>query len=263
METLQQRIRRLFFMHTMVYKSIGVTIPQMIILTAIQFHTFPSDLEGFNTYLDAAMIYLSLTASSPRLISSGNKTALHLLYDTSTDPDHLDWKKLRLKLSDVTTDSPFYRHERAIRRHEIEQLMLDIFDDIPKSTWTNTDRTTLRRPGRSTERHASYVIDVAPDLTIAEILHKAIKVHLHNPETPETDEMPENQLVNLEWFIGAADTVLASIVPTHHKNVKRALYLIHLLTADVGKTLFVRATYVNTVGDESLIIGDWVEQVIG
>ena len=74
--------------------------------------------------------------------------------------------------------------------------------------------------------------------------------------------MPENQLVLLEWFIGASDTPKATIVPTFNNNVHKALYLIAFLAGDVGKTLFVRATYVNTVGGKSLFTTDWVTETI-
>jgi hypothetical protein len=260
METLAQKFARTSLCLMLIHPCFKNPINRIFVMTVLHFRTFPNAKADFATYLLAGIPYLF--ANSPRLISTENMALLHALYDTGTDPAQLDWVAILAKLADSTTAGPFWIHEQQTRRHQIEQLMLSIFNDIPQSTWTSLDRTTLRRPAKSTDRHPSYVMVVPPTLTIEDVMFHAIKIHLHNPETPDSDEMPENQLVLLEWFIGPSDTVVANIVPTFNKNVHRALYLITFLAGDVGQTLFVRGTYVNTVGGKSLIVGNWVPQVI-
>jgi hypothetical protein len=260
METLAQKIARTSLCLIFIHPAFKNPISRIIVMTVLHFRTFPDSKADFAAYLLSAIPYLF--ANSPRLISSENMGLLHALYDTGTNPAQLDWVAVLAKLADPTTTGPFWIHEQQTRRHQIEQLMLDIFDDIPKSTWTSLDRTTLRRPEKSTARHASYLMEVAPDLTVADVIFHGVKMHLHNPETPETDEMPLYQFVLLEWFIGPATTPLLGIVPTFNKVVKRALYLIPFLPGDVGQTVFVRATYVNTVGGKSLFTTDWIPQVI-
>jgi hypothetical protein len=262
METQAQKFARTSMCLMLIHPCFKDTKNRIIVMMALHFNTFPRPKEEFATYLLTVTAYLFLVANTPRLISGENLTALHVLYDTGTDPEVLDWVAILLKLADPKSSNDFWKNELKVRRHEIEQLLLDIFHDIPESTFNSTDRSTLRRPAKSTSRHASYLMEVAPDLTIAEVMFHGIKVHLHNPETPDSDAMPEYQFVLLEWFIGASDTPPLTIVPTFNKVVKKALYLITFLPGDVGKTLFVRATYTNTVGGKSLFTTNWVTETI-
>jgi hypothetical protein len=262
METQAQKFARTSLCLMFIHPCFKNPMNRIFVMTVLHFRTFPRPKEEFATYLLAATAYLFLVANTPRLISGENLAALHLLYDLGTDPEVLDWVAILAKIADPKSNGPFWTNELSVRRHEIEQLLLDIFDDVPKSTWNSTDRTILRRPAKSTDRHASYLMEVAPDLTVSDVIFHGVKMHLHNPETPDSDEMPLNQFVLLEWFIGPATTPLLGIVPTFNKVVKRALYLIPFLAGDVGQTVFVRATYVNTVGGKSLFTTDWVPQVI-
>src|ERR1700722_15602380 len=60
-------------------------------LVLMTFKTFHPKKEDFATLFLAATAYLFLSANTPRLISSEYLSSLHLLYDTGTDPDVLDW----------------------------------------------------------------------------------------------------------------------------------------------------------------------------
>jgi hypothetical protein len=232
------------------------------IIILLNFRTFPDNKADFKTYVQDGVAYLSLVANSPRLISSEDLIALHVLFDTSTDPEVLDFTKILAKIADVKSRGPYWDHQLEVRSDEIEQKLLDIFHDIPESTWNDTDRSTLRRPAKSTEHHDADVMEVAPELTIRGFWHKAIKLHFHNPETPETDAMPKYQKIKLEIFIGPANTVLSSIVATKTIIVSRALYTLFFVDANVGQTLFSRATYINSVGIEGEVSSDWVPQPI-
>jgi len=260
METILENFLRRTFCLQLISKKLKSPNARILVMTALQFHTFPRVIPEFNTYLGKAMERLD--ANSPRLISADKLDELHLLFDTSIDPDDLDWKALWEKYSDSTAVTTPVRNSLKAKRHQIEHFLLDVFEDIPKSVWTEDDRTVFRRPLRSTNYKHAHVMEVAPDIEVTDILHLGLRLHLHNPETPESDEMPEYQHIFLEWFVGPANTDKLTIVPTNSHEVHRTPHLLVFEIGDLRKRAFIRGYYVNSKGEKSLFTSRWVEHDI-
>ena len=225
----------------------GQKYPRVIIMMAIVFRTFPRSYDEFDVYIRVAIPYL--LANSPRLISTENRDALLLLYNLSS-PVGFHWISIRAKLADPVTHSSYWVKLEKTRRHEIEQLMFTVFANVPRDVYTEADRTTLRRPLKSTSHTPAQIMGVAPLLTTVELFHMGLKVHLQDPETPDSDEMPQYQHIRLEYYLGASGLELDKIPFAHATDVTHALYLISLDESAVGQTLYVRAIYVNSKGQD-------------
>jgi len=222
---------------------------KILLLSLTFFRTFPSKIEDFTTYLHDAIPYLYL--HSPQFISVSNKAALELLYDHGVLPT-LDYLQIRVKTTDSTVDNDYWDQMLATRRHEIEQLLLIVFHDIIESAWTEEARTKLRRPAKATTHTAAPILEYAPMMTIVSQIHLGIKLHLHNPLTPDTDEMPVYQHVSVEYFIGDKGLDPATIVFGNARDVKHQYFMLNFIEANVGKWVYIRARYVNSKGEVSL-----------
>jgi hypothetical protein len=259
MQTAQQRFMKKFIILSMISKVTGIPLQHLIILTVLHYRTFPDSLPLFNEYLVAAVA--RLYANTPRLISSENKALLEELYTLSTDPTKKDWVTL-WALHNDPLEGGRWAEKIKVRRHEIEQLLLNVYDDIPKSTWTDDDRTVLRRPLKSTSHTAAKIMDVGPDLSKRYFIHCGLSVHLHNPLTPETDEMPEYNHVDLEIYIGLPGLDHSTIPFAHFNDVTRAQFLVAFTEGDVNKTAYIRGRFVNSKGEKSRFYSVVIEHVI-
>jgi hypothetical protein len=221
-----------------------------IILSILQFRTFPSKLEDFNTYVVNGVAYL--IANSPRIVDAPDLAAMDLLFNVSS-PVGFDWKTIWTKTTTgETVGSEYWNGLRSTRRHEIEQLFLDIFDKIAEATWTPLDRSTLRRPAKSTSHTSVGILDYAPTMTMVDKWHLGMKFHFHNSLTPDTDAMPANQHVAMEYFIGGKGLDPATITFGNSTDAKRFLKSLAFTEANVGSYLYVRCRYVNSKGEPSL-----------
>lgn len=221
-----------------------------IILSIIHFRTFPDKLPDFNTYVVNGVAYM--IANSPRLVNAADLASMDLLFNVSS-PVGFDWKTIWTKTTTgETIGSEYWNGLRSVRRHEIEQLFLDIFDKIAESTWTALDRSTLRRPAKSTSRTPVDILDYAPTMTMVDKWHLGMKFHFHNPLTPETDAMPPNQHIILEYFISGKGLDPATIAFGNATEVRRFLHSLAFTEANVGSYIYVRCRYVNSKGEPSL-----------
>ena len=220
-----------------------------IVLSTTFFKTFPSKIEDFSTYLGDAIPWLYL--NSPAFISSENKASMKLLYDVRVMPN-LTWLQIRANTTDPTIKNDYWDGQLLDRRHDIEQLLLDIFHDVPDSTWTPEARTKLRRPAKATTHTAAQIMEIAPQMSILMLMHLGIKYHFHCPDTPESDAMPKYQHIVLEYFIGAKGLDPSTIIFGNSTEVKHSQIILNFIEANVGQWIYVRARYVNTKGQPSL-----------
>jgi hypothetical protein len=104
---------------------------------------FPNENNAFNTYFLSVFTYLNLPANLARLMISAPNLA-------DLAAQHAEWIVLfPLTMSDSTATKQ-NRGERDELREDIETTLTDIYDDIPKSVMTATDRSTLNLPLRDT-----------------------------------------------------------------------------------------------------------------
>ena len=134
----------------------------------------------------------------------------------------------------------------------MEQLLISVYDDIPESTWTDLDRTTLRRPKRSTDYTSAIIVEFSPLMTLVERMHLGLKFHFQNPKTPDSEAMPLHQHISLEYFIGAKGLDFSKIVWGNAKEVRKFLYKLPFTEGDIGQYIYVRCHYVNSKGEPSV-----------
>ena len=230
------------------------------IIILITFKTFPPSIHEFNSYL--VVVYAYLLANATRLgISTENVASLTLLYVTGTVPLP-SWEAIWANyIHPLLVNNPV-RNKLSVCRHNIEQLLLTIFNDIPKSVWTADDRTVLRRPLKSTSHIAAQIMGVGATLTLADLMTSGIKIHLHNPLTPDTDEMPEYNHIDLEMYVGLPNLDPATLDYSHVADVTRALFLIGFPPAQSGMTAYIRGVYVNSTGKRSTFYSNVLIQII-
>jgi len=112
---------------------------------------YPDSIEERSDYYDTVQSYLN--ANATRLgISANNLSALNALYSTvpatADDIDEMGWEQLW----------PLYANKKGTRTTAVKDATLAkdialqhqlsvIYDDIPLSKWTATDRNTLGRKG--------------------------------------------------------------------------------------------------------------------
>ena len=230
------------------------------IIVLMAFHTFPPPIHEFASNLTFVYGYLLLNAT--RLgISTENMAQLTLLYSTGTTPKP-SWIGLWINYTNPLVVNSNSRAKVLVCRHDIEQLLLTIYDDIPKSKWTADDRTALRRPLKSTSHTPAQIMAVAPDLELADLIPSGIKIHLSNPLTPDTDEMPEYNHVDLEIYVGLPGLDPAKLEYTHLADVTRALFLIGFNPDQSSLTAYIRGVYVNTTGKRSTFYSKVLVQII-
>ncbi len=95
---------------------------------------FPTKDGDFNTYFGTAATYLTTNATSLN-VSAGNVTALATLKGF--------WDTKYPQSQDVNTATKTIIEEKTGVRDAIEDLLREIFGDIPQSALTAADRNTL------------------------------------------------------------------------------------------------------------------------
>jgi len=247
---LMVKMKRVFFKEEKLKYGIHPFRGCIVLITVPAFKTFPAKNADFNTYVNVGIPYL--TANSPRLVSAANLAILRNLYDLPVGST-TNWLFIQTKVSDPLVSNTYWTDMQEERRHEIEQIMITIFHDIPESVWTLADRNTLRRPAKATTHTPAQIMGVAPDMTLALSFHLGIKLHFHNPLTPETDAMPYSNHIQVEYFIGAKGLDPSTMVFGNSTDVKRFLQLFAFTEAQSGQWVYFRCRYVNSKGEPSLI----------
>jgi hypothetical protein len=90
----------------------------------------------------------------------------------------------------------------------------------------------------------------SPLMAFDPAVHTVQTLRLGNPDDPHTQAMPTGQKVLLERFVGNSGLDPATISFGNAQVVTRFLHRIQYTEADVGKTAYLRACYINSRGEE-------------
>jgi hypothetical protein len=115
---------------------------------------------------------------------------------------------------------------------------------------TDDQRRDLGITVRDSERTPIGIKTNAPLITFDPAVHTVQTVRFGNPDDPHTQAMPAGQKVFLERFVGDKGLDPAVISFGNAQVVTRFLHTIQYTEADVGKTVYLRACYVNTKGEK-------------
>jgi len=115
---------------------------------------------------------------------------------------------------------------------------------------TDDERRDLGVTVPDAERTPVGIKTNAPLLTFDPAVHTVQTLRIGNPDDPQTQGMPAGQKVFLERFVGGSGLDPATISFGNAQVVTRFLHRIQYTEADVGKTVYLRACYVNTKGEK-------------
>ena len=259
-------------------------------------HLFPTTLADLNIQFNTDMTFLNLPAvgtnpsTATRLsITPANLQAANTWYSNpnpvmpQTSPNNLGWKELIVLHDNPATKTKPINDLIKIRKVELEAALRTIFNDIPASALTATDRTTINKPLRSTT-HSSAPLPVnAPVIAIVEQGHLYAIISITDPAHPHTQAKPEgvdnteldgafqtretivtnNALRTAAPAPGTTPAPLPAAFPQesdfHHiANTGKFLYKTHFTAAQVGGEEVIRARYQNTKHE----VSDWSAEII-
>lgn len=121
---------------------------------------YPTKFETFNTYVLTAVPYLD--SNKARLnVSNDNMDGLNDLFSDTTGGT--GWVEVYPLTTNRATSTGALRDRRDVLRKEIKDKLREIYDDVPMSALTETDRNTLRIFKRDTKPTKRGKITSAPD----------------------------------------------------------------------------------------------------
>jgi len=125
----------------------------------------PNKLGAFNTFINRVITFFADPANQVRLgVSDDNKNDMvDKLGDSSTSGS---WIYLWALTSSSTTATKPLRNTRDTLKKELSTLVRKVYDDIPESALTDSDRTTLLIPKRDKKPSKRPKINSRPTLKL-------------------------------------------------------------------------------------------------
>lgn len=207
-------------------------------------HLFPTIDADFNSYTDTTIPYL-ITNAKRLGISEANVTLIKGLQGS--------WDANWTMFKDPMQHTSIVTKTKTDLRHQIEVAMRTVFGDIPQSALTATDRTVLNVKERDTHGSRVGVMNHAPTVVIDETIHLQHTLRFADPESPDSNAMPNGQMIVLQSFVGKAGLAADAIAFNNSQNVTRFLATVGFTDAQVGQTCYYRCCYESTHGEQ----GPW------
>ena len=222
---------------------------------------FPQPISEFNNYVDTVTPFLNANAAR-LVISAGYITTLNTLFDQpGVTPPNLGWKQLWVIYSDESTVTKAIREIIKTRRGQLELHLRKIYNDIPASTLTETDRLTLHLPQRDTNPTPVQPVDFAPVISFDAFKNSMHVLRFQNPETPDSNAMPKGQKIELHYYVGAAGLPDNDVPFTLWGDNGKHLLRIQYQPNQKGLTAYYRARYKTSTGKVA-IFSDVVSEII-
>lgn len=197
----------------------------------------------FNTYIKRAIPYLD--ANKSRLdISSSNVTEMNAKLG--------EWNLLYPKTQDETQVTPVLIDDKNDLRDEIEELLREVYDDIPKSKLTNEDRGKLNLPKRDPVNTPRPAITTVPFVNLLSRSSATIQVRCRVEEDSTRASRHEHaDAIEMCYKIGEEADAPASPDDCNKTiTFKRALHKVKLDIADASK-IFYSYTRWKNISDDS------------
>lgn len=207
---------------------------------------FPNENNAFNTYFNAAFAYLSLPANVTRLLISAPNLA-------ELTAQHAIWIVLfPLSMNDSSATKQ-NRGERDELREDIETTLKDIYDDIPKSVMTATDRSKLNLHLRASTHTARGPITDIPIADARAIGGGAVKFTLRlTSDVTRASRHPLADVIEMKYVLLSLPAPGATIVTPataddceRNHFSKKAIFTVHYGASAPGKMLYCFFRWVN------------------
>jgi len=213
---------------------------------------FPSKNADFNDYLEITVPYLN-THKVRLAISDANLAVLNPFFSNPAVPQNqLGWSQLWTLHVNKDTNTKTINKLVSTRRDQIEARMRLIYADIPNSFYTESDRTTLRKPARDTEPTNINPVSYQPALTMDRVVGHTHTLRIADPTNPNTQEMPLGNRVLIERFVGAKGLSGDALVFGNPQETGRFLVAFTYTEEEAGKTAYYRPRYFTKRGN-----GEW------
>ena len=210
--------------------------------------TFPTTFTEINDYFNSVTPYLN--SNDARLgVSAPNLLILNTAYDRDVVVlDDQGWIQLWPQYTDKGGVNDNIRNAVNTRRDDMKTILRSIYDDIPESALTITDRNTLNLPVRDTTPTAVPAVDFAPVISFEKVSNGIQVLRFQNPETPDSNAMPPNQGAEVDHFVGAAGIADNDIEFELMEDTGKHLLQANFEPTDKGKTAYYRARYKTDTG---------------
>jgi hypothetical protein len=201
-------------------------------------HRFPRADDEFNTYIQNAVPYLLVPANSARLqISAPNLAALPLAKTA--------WDNWFPKSQDPNQRTTTITENKNDARDVLEELLTDIYEDIPESVLITADRNTLNLPERKAASARPAIEDSPyPDLLTEPGALIIIRNRTHKDSTrtsrhPDADGVEVVYLIDKERIPASPEECNKNLVS------KKSRVKVQLSVADAGKFFSCYTRWVN------------------
>ncbi len=196
----------------------------------------------FNTYIKLAIPYLQ--ANDARLGVSGPN--VNEMVDKLND-----WNDLYPKTQDDTQVTPILIDDKNDLRDEIEELLREVFDDIPQTALTNADRGKLKLPKRDDVNTPRPKITTVPFVNLLSRSSATIRVRCRvEKDSTRASRHEHADVIELCYLIGGEDDAPERPADCDTTIIfKRALHTVELDVADARKTFYSFTRWKNTSDD--------------
>jgi hypothetical protein len=209
---------------------------------------FPQPVNDFNDYIDTVTPYINANAASLS-VSGANLDALNQLVDKpGVSQSNLGWRQLWLLYTSPDTVTKSIRDIVKQRRAQLEAQLRIIYGDIPQSFLTPNSRNVLNLPQRDFNPTPIQAVNFAPVISFDKISNGIQVLRFQNPQTPDSNAMPDNQKVEIQNFIGAANLPENSIQFQPLMDSGKHLLKITQQPQQKGLTAYYRARYKTNSG---------------
>ena len=211
--------------------------------------TFPTTNDDSNNYYNIVDPYINV--NSARLtVSAANLTVLNTFYDNGgVAQNDLGWMQLWVLYSNEDTSTTTIKGLVRVRREQMNTALRTIYDDIPESFLTANDRTTFRIPDPNAASNPVPILTFPPDVDVESSSNGVQILRFSNPQTPDSDAMPPNQVVEVQTFIGAPNLPDNSVPFVVLRDSSKHLLTVTYTPDQKGQTAYYRALYKNPKGE--------------
>lgn len=211
---------------------------------------FPRADAELNNYFSIAIPYL--TANKARLVTTPAATAaltnVTVLYSTPVT----GWTTLYPLTQNAALATGTARTSKNLLRDQIKAALRQIYDDIPKSIFTQADRDTLNLPQPNNSRTPASIPAEQPSINITLREHLAITLTIVDEAHPQTLAKPADaDAIEIEGaFLPVTATAPAGFPQEtdfrHLSTTGRSSYTRTYAQDQLRGTEYIRARYLNS-----------------
>lgn len=155
---------------------------------------FPNPQDEFNIYVNHVIPYLDANKTRLKVTATPISKLLAL---------HTQWKDIYPKSQDGNTRTSTVIGKKNTLRKEITALLRQVYRDIPDSTLTTTDRSTLSLKARKKKNAARPAIKERLHLSLRVEDASVIKITCRRPtDEDRPSRHKHSDAIELKWAIG-------------------------------------------------------------